>query len=171
MTGLVLTQPRQGGGGGSVPGNLQLSIINGQPILTFFDTTRGTDSPVTGKRLSVAEHTLTFSENALTANDWLEIGNAVDAISGYITDLDGTVTFATGHCENTNTNSKEIHLFINGVDKGSVGVLSGGADVSFINTTLDIDFSQGDKIRLQAQQGSGAAILDTVVKLTIRWRT
>lgn len=170
MTGLVLTKPRRGGGG-SVPGNLQLSIINGQPILTFFDTTRGTSSPVTGKRLSVAEQVLTFAEPTLTQNDWLDIGNAVDADSGYIADLDGTVTFATGHCENTNTNSKEIHLFINGTDYGNIGTLSGGVDTSFINTTLDVDFSQGDKIRLQAQQGNGAAILDTVVKVTIRWRS
>lgn len=157
----------------SVDGGLQLSIINGQPVMTYLDETRNTGSPtgspVTGKRLSVSDQVLIFSENRLTTDDWLEIGNAVDTDSGYIMDLDGTVTFATGHCENTNANSKDIHLFVNGTDKGSIGTLSGGGDVQFINTTIDVDFSQGDKIRLQAQ-GAGGAILDTVVKISVKWR-
>lgn len=151
----------------SGPSDLLMSVINGQPMLTYLDTTRG--SP--GKRLSVAEQTLIFSENRLSSNDWIEIGNAVDADSGFVVDFDGTVVFATGHCENTGANSKNIHLFINGIDQGSIGTLTGGTNVSFINTTMDIDFVQGDKIRLQAQQGTGGNIQDTVVKLTVKWRT
>jgi hypothetical protein len=145
---------------------LQMSIINGQPILTFIDDTRGG----AGKRLSVAEQSLVFSENQLTANDWLDIGSTVDADSGYIADFAGTVVFATAHCENTAANIKNIHLFINNVDQGSIGTLAGGLNATFINTTIDIDFTRGDKIRLQAQQGSGGAIEDTVVKLSIKWR-
>jgi len=146
--------------------NLQMSLINGQPILTFIDDTRG----VSGKRLSVAEQSLVFTENNLLANDWLDIGNTVDATSGYIADFAGTVVFATAHCENTNTNIKDIHLFINNVDQGSIGTLAGGINASFINTAIDIDFTRGDKIRLQAQQGSGGAIEDTVVKISVKWR-
>lgn len=170
MTGLVLTRPKGGGGGGSVPGFLELSIINGQPVITFLDETRGVGSPPAGKRLSVSEQVLSFSENRLTVNDWIQIGNATDADSGYVMDLDGTLVFATGHCESANGNGKDIHLFKNGTDLGSVGSLSGAGEDSFVNTTLDIDFVQGDKFRLQAQQGSGGAILDTVVKLTAKWR-
>lgn len=145
---------------------MTVRVVNGQPMLMLTDTTRGSPNKI----LSVAEQNLVFSENQLTENDWLDIGNAIDADSGYIADFDGTVVFATGHCENTNVNSKNIHLFINGVDQGSVGALSGGTDASFINTTLDVDFVQGDKIRLQAQQGTGGGIQDTVVKLTVKWR-
>jgi len=60
-------------------------------------------------------------------------------------------------------------LFVNDVDQGSIGTLN-GVDVSFVNTTLDIDFNQTDKIRLQAQQGSGGAIGNTLIKLTLKRR-
>lgn len=146
-----------------IDGNLQMSVINSQPMLTYFDTNRT-------KRLTVSEQSLVFSESQLDAEQWLEIGNAVDAESGYIADYAGTVVSATAHCENANSNAKDIHLFINGVDVGSIGTLLGGANVTFINNTLDTDFARGAKIRLQAQQNSGGAIQDTVVKLTVKWR-
>lgn len=168
MTNLILTKPSSSGSSGSpAAGGTTITDINGQPTLVFADNTRG-GSP--GKVLSVADHNLVFSENQLDADNWIEIGGAVDTDSGYIMDFDGTVVFATAHCENTAANSKAIHLFVNGVDQGSVGTLSGGANASFINTTLNVDFVQGDKIRLQAQQGTGGAIQDTVVKLTVKWR-
>jgi hypothetical protein len=85
-------------------------------------------------------------------------------------DFDGTVVFATGDCENTGASSKDIHLFINGADQGSLGTLSGGANATFINTTIDLNFSQGDRIRLQAQDGISGFIQDTVVKVTVKWR-
>jgi len=170
MTGLILTRPNQCGSGGSTPGDLSISIINGQPTLTFVDTTRGVGSPPAGKRLSVADHVLQFSENRLNAGDWIEVGNAVDADTGFIADFDGTVVFATCHCEDTGSNEKNIHLFVNNTDFGSIGSLTGGSNSTFINTSIDIDFARGDKIRLQAQQGTGGAIQDTVVKLTLKWR-
>lgn len=148
------------------PDNLEITIINGQPMLTFLDTTRG--SP--GKQLSVTDHVLSYSDNSLGAGSWVEIGNAVDADAGYIVDFDGTIVFATGTCTDTNGNSKEIHLFVNGSDEGSIGTLVGAGVVSFVNVTLNVNINQGDRIRLQAQQGSGGIIEDTVVKLTIKWR-
>ncbi len=146
------------------PTGMTITTINGQPMLTLVDTTR------TDKILSVAEQNLVFSENRLDNLDWIDIGAAVDADSGYIMDFDGTVVFATGHCENTNAFSKTIHLFINGVDQGSLGTLSGGANATFINTTIDLNFSQGDRIRLQAQDGISGFIEDTVVKVSVKWR-
>ena len=144
---------------------LDITTINGQPMLTLEDTTRG------NKILSVAEQTLTYAENQLGDQDWIRVANANDIDSGYVMDFDGTLVFATGHCENTGVGvSKDVRLFINGVDNGVVGTLSGGADVSFTSTTLDIDFSQGDKIRLRADNGAGGAIQDTIVKLTVKWR-
>jgi hypothetical protein len=145
---------------------LGMSLISGQYVLTYVDDTRGG----AGKRLSVAEQTLTFAENQLQADDWLEIGNAVDTSSGYIANFPGTIVHASIHCANGNGNTKNIHVFVNGVDAGSIGIVTAGANTSLINNTIDIDFTQGDKIRLQAQQGSGGAIDDTVVKLTLKWR-
>ena len=143
---------------------MAVTVINSQPMLTLVDTTR------TNKILSVAEQNLAFSENRLNDLDWINVGTAVDSDSGYIMDFDGTVVFATGHCENTNAFSKNIHLFINGVDNGSLGTLSGGANATFINTTINLDFSQGDRIRLQAQDGISGIIEDTVVKVSVKWR-
>ena len=60
-------------------------------------------------------------------------------------------------------------MWINGVDKGSLLNLSGGNDISLFKNDLNIDFVQGDKIRLRA--GSiGGIIEDTVVKLITKWR-
>ena len=36
--------------------------------------------------------------------------------------------------------------------------------------TLNIDFAQGDRIRIRADAGGGNTIGDTVVKLTVKWR-
>lgn len=152
------------------PVGLAVTTINGQPMLTLVDTTRGLGSPPPGKILSVAEQVLIFSNNQLVAEDWLNIGNAADATTGFVADFNGTVVFSTGHCADTSTNSKDIHLYINSTDKGSIGTLTGGVDVSFSNETLDVDFVKGDKIQLRARQGTGTGIQDTVVKVTVKWR-
>lgn len=158
------------GGGSSIPG-LTITNINGQPMLTLEDTTRG------NKILSVAEQPIQWAENGLTNLDWIRIGNANDAESGYVADFDGTIVFASAHCENTGSNTKEIHLYVNNTDIGSIGTLSGGTNATFINTTANIDFSQGDRIRLRAVNATGGspepgngAIQDTVIKLTLKWR-
>jgi hypothetical protein len=144
--------------------NMEWSTIGGQEILTFEDPTRAE------KRLSITDHPIMFSDNDLDDLEWLEIGDANNADSGYIADFDGTVVFATGHCEDTDGNSKEIHLYINGTDSATLGTLSGGANATFSNTTLNVNFSAGDKIRCRAHNGSGGEIEDTVVKVTLKWR-
>lgn len=148
------------------PGVVQgvtVTTINGQLVVTLVDTTRG------DKILSVAEQPLPFTENALADLDWISPGNATDAGSGYIADLDGTIVFCTAHCEDTGANMKDIHLFINGVDQGSVGTLSGGANAKFENLLLNLDFDKGDRIRARAV-GSSGKIQDTTVKVTVKWR-
>lgn len=157
---------RAKGGGAS---SLTTEIINGQPTVVFGDTTRLEGSPATSKLLSIAEQPIMFSENKLSDQDWIAIGDAIDADSGYIADFDATLVYASAHCEDTGGNSKDVHLYINGVDNGSIGTLSGGANATFINNTIDVDLDQGDRIRLRAE-GSTGAIQDTVVKLTLKWR-
>ncbi|GAJ10417.1 unnamed protein product, partial [marine sediment metagenome] len=123
----VRTIPTGGGGGGSLPAGLAITVINGQPMLTLEDTTR------LNKILSIGEQDLTFAENIVANFDWIRIGNANDALSGFIADFDGTLVYAAGHCENTGAASKDMHVYINGVDSGIVGNLAGGANVQFLN--------------------------------------
>lgn len=172
----------RGKGGGTSSGSggisgLTVTIINGQPMLTLEDTTRLIPgSPLEPKVLSVAEQVWEWSENALHDQDWLQIGNASDGDSGVIADFDGTLVSATGHCENTDVNQKEIHVYVNNTNIGTIGTLSGGNNASFINTSLDVDFNQGDRIRLRAMNAAGSPLVgtgpiqDTVIKLTIKWR-
>ncbi len=144
-------------------GSLTLTTINGQTVLTIVDSTRG------NKILSVDSVELTFSENRVNHLDWLDIGNAVDADSGFVAPMNGTIVMATGNCENTGANSKDFHVFVNTTDQGSLGTLSGGTNVVFTNTTANFDFTQGDRIRVQANDVSGR-IQDTVVSVYIKWR-
>ena len=142
----------------------QISTINGQPIMTYTDTTRT-------ETLSVESNTYSFGENKVSHLDWIiPAGNANDADSGHVMPLDGTIVFTTAHCEDTDGNSKDIHVFVEGVDQGSAGTLSGGANATFTNTTEDHDFSQGDRIRVQAMGSGTGDIKDTVVNVTVRWR-
>lgn len=142
---------------------LQTAVINGQETPVF-------DDPVRSKTLSISENPILFSDNRLGDLEWVRIGDAVHANSGYVAPFDGTLTYASGHCENTNASSKDFRVYINGVDSGVVGTLSGGTDATFINNTLDIDFSQGDLIRLRAVDGIAGRIEDTVIRLVLRWR-
>ncbi len=171
----VLTRPTSGGGtgGGTLPDGLTVTIINGQPILTLEDITRA------NKILSVSENPIMFSENILTNNDWIRIASASDRASGYVADFDGTIVSATGHCKRVNNNDKAIRLYTQGVDRGSIFTFFGSGEDYEINTTLNIDFNQGDKIRLVAKNilsGSpptptSGRIQDTVVKLVLKWRS
>lgn len=158
---IVLTRPI--GGGSSISG-LTTTIINGHPMLTLEDTTRG------NKILTVAENVLLFAENKLNDQDWIDISSASGAESSFVATFDGTVVNISAHCEDTKLNSKEIRLYINGIDTAGLGTLSGGANATINDTTLDTDFAQGDRIRLRAINGSGGNIEDTVIKLTVKWR-
>lgn len=161
---IVLTRPVSGGGGGTGVDGLSITNINGQPILTLVDSTRG------DKILSVAENPVQYNDNRLQLMDWIGIGNAVHQESAYVADFDGTIVAATGQCENVRNNDKYIHLFINNVNQGEIGRLEGANLDTFINTALNIDFNQGDQIRLQARGGIAGPIEDTVIKLILKWR-
>jgi hypothetical protein len=143
---------------------ITVSLINAQPIVTYLDTTRA-------KVLSTDSVVFTWGENNLANLDWVQIGgNATDADSGFVMPLDGTVVFATGHCENTNANSKALHLFIDGLDQGSIGFLAGGANASFTDPDFSIDFNQGQKLRLRSVGAGTGRIEDTVASVFVRWR-
>lgn len=158
----VLTRPTSSGGIG-IPG-MTITNINGQNVLTLEDTTRG------NKILSVSENPIMFSDNVLSNNDWISIGNARDADTAYVSELDATIVMAIGECENPGNNDKNIHLYINNVDLGTIGSFNGNVVDAFVNTTMNIDVNQGDTIRLRAKDGVAGKIQDTIIKLTLKWR-
>lgn len=161
---IILTRPINSGAGGSGITGLTTTTINGQPMLTLEDTTRA------NKILSVGEQVFIFAENQLSNLDWIRVANANDADSGFVADFNGTIVNISAHCENTGANSKDIRLFIDAVDSGVLGTLSGGANATVNDTTLDIDFNQGQRVRLRADDGIAGNIQDTIVKLTVKWR-
>ena len=158
---IVLTRPIDSG-----PDVLGLSttIINGQPMLTLADITRS------NKALSVSEQVFVFSSKRVSHLDWLVPADVADADSGYVADFDGTITSITAHCENTNESEIEIQAYIETAATESLLQLSGGENVRQGNTALDIDFSQGERIRLRAVGVAGEFIEDTIIKVTIKWR-
>lgn len=161
MSGVVLLRSAGGGGGTS---DITISTINGQLVPTFEDTSRS-------KQLSVADNVVSFSDNRLRDLQWMSVGNASDASTGYIVDMDATIVRATATCIDADVNIKEIHLYVNGTDEGVIGSLGPGNNVSFINNSINVDADQGDLIRLQVEDVTGTGpIEDTVVKLTVKWR-
>jgi hypothetical protein len=160
---IVLTRPiGVASSSGGVAG-LTTTVINGQPMLTLADTTRA------NKVLSVSEQVLVYAENRLSHLDWIRISTTADADSGYVADFDGTITSITAHCENTGAAAKDIVLYIDGAQTATIGNLSGGANATSNDQTLDIDFTQGQRLRLRAQNGVDGPIEDTVIKLTVKW--
>ena len=145
--------------------DLTFSTINGQTILTYEDGTRT-------KTLSVDSNTYTFSDNTLDDGSWVEIGNAIDTDAGHIMPFDGTIVGVTAMTENANASTYELDLFINGaLDSAGIATLTGTGIDTDVDMTLDRDFSQGDRIRIQVDRTAGSGIMqDTVVNLLVRWR-
>lgn len=144
-------------------GGLSVTTINGQEILTLVDTTRS------DKILSVGDTSVTWSENKIGNNDWIEIGNSVDALSGYVVPLNATIVKITAHTSDNKGITKPIQLYIDGVLDGTIGTFAGGAgEDTFRNVTLNIDVTQDQKLRLRG--GTGGTIEDTVITLWLKWR-
>ena len=81
-------------------------LINGQPHLVYVDATRG-------KTLSISLNNYLYAEAALGNNDFVQIGTASDANSGYVMPFQGTIVGVTLHCENTQGNTKPLDLYVN----------------------------------------------------------
>ena len=165
MSSIVLTRPVSTGTNTSNTDGLSTSVVNGQPMLTLVDTTRS------DKVLSISEQVLVFTDNVVSHLGWLKIATAADADSGFIADFDGTVTSITAHCENTMLNAKDIQLYIDNVNVATVASLTGGDNAIDTDQTLNFDFTRGQRIRLRGFGITTGNINDTVVKLSIKWRS
>lgn len=148
-------------------GGIAVTTINAttgtQDVLTLVDTSRA------NKILSVGDTSVTWSENRVSNNDWMQIGGAVDALSGYIVPLNATIVKVTAHTENNRGNTKPMLLYINGALNSTIGTFAGvSGEDTFEDVTLDIDIAAGDKLRLRG--GTGGRIEDTVITLWLKWR-
>ena len=139
---------------------VMLSTIDGQPTITYIDTTRGS------KELSVDSHTLVFSERRLNDNDWIQIGQVTDASAGFPVPRDATITGVSVFSEN-NPGGKEINLFSDATDRGTVATISAAGTI--IDNSLNLDVTKGQKIRLRAGTTGGAAN-DVVITVSLQWR-
>jgi hypothetical protein len=150
----------------SLPGGLAVTTIGGQNVLTLIDSTRS------NKVLSVESTDLTWSENRLGNNEWLQIGSAVDSTSGYIMPLDATIVMVTAQTADDNNNTKAIDLYIDGVST-TAGIVDFNPAVNgentYSDTTLNIDVAAGEKLQLRGAS-TGGFIEDVVVTLWVKWR-
>jgi len=138
-----------------------ISSINTEAMLTYFE-------PFRSKQLTTGSNCFTWSEANIGNNDWVQIGVANDALTGHIMHFDGTVVGYSVHCENTQGNTRILDLHINNTIINVIAIPN-GTNVSNVDMDIDIDFSQGDKLRIRGE-GSGGQILDTVITLIVRWR-
>lgn len=145
---------------------LTFTTINGQEILTFTDPTRAS------KILSIDSSSYTFSMVSVSDGGWLSIGNAIDTDAGHIMPFNGTVVGVTAMTENANGGTNGLDLFINAaLDTAAIATLSGVAVDTDINMTMNRDFLQGDRLRLQVDRTIGAVDMqDVVINLIVRWR-
>lgn len=167
LTGISDGEPIVYSSGTFVAGSAEaitLSTIGGNLVPTFVDTGRSS------KVLSVECPAYMWSEAIVTDGEWYAIGNATNSDSSYIMPFDGTIVGITAHCEDDNGQGKGIDLVINTGAGTSLGSFGGvGNNSTIVDNTLNIDFSAGDRLRLQSDN-VGGYIEDTVVTLRVRWR-
>ena len=148
---------------------LTFSTVNGQTVLTYVDSTRG-------ETLSVDSFAVTYGENRVANNDWMEIGGAIDALSGFIMPMNATIVGASIHSASVPSgNTKTFDLYVDGaIPTGGTGFLSltgtaGNVEKSASVNTTDINVDLGEKVRVRGD-AAGGTIEDTVITLWVRWR-
>ena len=145
---------------------LALTTIGGQEVLTCTDSTRAS------KILSVETTAVTWSENVVGSNDWLDVGFANDADIGYIIPLNATIVKMTGHTADNRGNARDIDLYIDDVlSTSSIVVFTGSptGQEEDSDVTLNIDVTAGEKLQLRGDAAAGN-IDDVVVTLWLKWR-
>lgn len=149
----------------NLPSGLAVTTIGGQEVLTLVDTTRA------NKVLSIETTAVTWSENRIGNNDWVQIGNANDANVGYIVPLNATIVKVTAHTTNDNNNSKDLDLYVDGVLSTSsiVSFTAVNGQNEFSDVTTNVDITAGEKIQIRGG-ATGGAIEDTVITVWLKWR-
>ena len=144
---------------------ITISTIDGQPVPTFSDTTRGP------KTLSVETVPFVWSENRIANNDWLRIGTTDDAAIGHVMPHNCTIIKVTAKTTDNNGNTKNLDLYVDDLlDTSSIVTFSGGSgEDEDIDVTLNIDITAGEKLQLRGDI-TGGTVEDTTVTLFVKWR-
>ena len=145
---------------------LTITTIGGQEVLTLIDTTRAS------KVLSVETSAITWSENVIGSNDWLDVGGATHADLGYVIPLNATIVKMTGHTADNRGNARDIDLYIDDVlSTSSIVVFTGSpsGQEEDSDVTLNIDVTAGEKLQLRGDAAAGN-LDDVVITLWLKWR-
>jgi len=140
--------------------DVYLTTIGGNLMPVFNDTNRS-------KTLTVETPNFLFSEARLNSTEWMSIGKATDALSGYIMPFNGTIVGISGHT--SEADSQTIDLYIDTTSTLSVLTFTTTSEEHQINNSLNIDFTAGQKIRLRG--GGGNVMQDTNIEIRVKWRT
>jgi hypothetical protein len=154
-------------GAAAIIGGASLTIINGEPVPTFIDTTRA------NKVLSIETACVPWARNKINNDDYLKAnGDANDADAGWVCPHTATLVKATGVTANDAGNTKDINLYVNGA-LDTASILSFSPTATGQNTdrdvTLNIDVAQDDVIHLRGS-AAGGEIQDVAVTLFFKWR-
>ena len=123
-----------------------------------------------GKILTTSQMNFLWTEASVANNEWIDIGTSNGANSGHIMIHDGTITNFALVVNKQNGKTSNYHVYVNGVDQGVFSSVNGTGTQSDFGA-LDIDFNQGDKIRIRSANGSGGSNpTDLVISLYVRWR-
>lgn len=146
----------------------QLQDINTDtsgPYNFIEDVTRGK------KKLSTNEYLLEFSKAAVGDQDWVAPQGRLDSLAAYTCPYDATVVASSTHVVDTGSSTFELRVYINGVDSGSIGTITGVGEQADTEVTLNIDVSRGDLIRIKATRTVGTGELsEPITKLFLKWR-
>lgn len=151
----------------------------------------GDVDPVTGVNVSFAEMTLMFAESSLNNNDWVQIGSASDADSGYVMPADGVITRMTAQVEEIEKGNQLFWIDVYIDDTPHIKILEFGPNSTRTNDLdtshdingyddvynqrrikngLNLQFNAGQKIRLRAGSTGGNKMNDTVLVIWFKWR-
>ena len=144
--------------------NLTIVNIDGQPTLVITDTTR-TGSP----QLSVETTAITWAEAFVSDNDWISIGNAIDALSGFIIPHKARIVKVTAHTEDDNNISKAFDLYIDGASQSLFSFTAVNGENEYQQVNTDITVAKDTKLRVRATNTPSGSIGDTVITLWLKW--
>lgn len=135
----------------SLPGQ---QISNGD--LFYYDSSRS-------KTLSVSRQTVVFGRKGNTDNAYLEFSDGNTTGAPMI--QNGTITKIASIASSGNT-TKSFELYLNGVLSHS---FSFPGTLSYENSTVNVDFNQGDEMRILVTS-TGSGITDPKIILETAWR-
>jgi hypothetical protein len=121
---------------------------------------------------SYAEMVVTFGDKYTQKRDWIRLGYNKHTYAGFVFPENGVITKITGHTTYAKgSGNKNIDLYIN--DTVYPGVLTFTADdqeEKVWNNNLNIQFSQGDKLRLRVNMPSSAKLYTVTFGVWFKWR-